>query len=240
MKAQLIFKLTFFIGVCLSFLSLFVDYYSYQGFEDGELVLSWNLNLFFSWTTQLNNQRGYNDLLKPPELEIPIEIHIIFIVLLVGSVFVVLFKDVISAKDYIALRPYVYVLLTFVLFIGFYIFIIPAFYLISNGLYFPIITLSDEDIGIIYFNFINIGYYLQFISFILVFPYVALYFHTVQKYEVDHEDSEKIIKDFLAKENEDLDFDKFIAEEDIRNQFKKMQKNEELKVKTQIIREGGI
>ena len=241
MKTQIIFKITFFIGIAFSFLSLFVDYYNYQGFNRaGELVLSWNLNLFFSWTTQLNDNTGYNEVLRPPELGIPIEIHIIFIVLLVCSVFVILFKDIINAKDYIALRPYMYILLALILFIGFYIFVIPVFYLVGNELYFPIITLPDEDIGITFFCSINIGYFFQLISFILVFPYVALYFHTIQKYEVNDNDSEEKIGDFLAKENEYLDFDKFIAEEEIKYQFKKLQKDEELKFKTQIIREGGI
>ncbi|MBY9007899.1 MAG: hypothetical protein KGD63_14250 [Candidatus Lokiarchaeota archaeon] len=240
MKTQIIFKITFIIGIALSFLSLFFDYYNYKGYnETGELVLSWNLSFIFNWTTSLD-ETSYNDVLRPQNLGIPIEIHIIFIVLLIVSIFIILFKDIIGAKDFKNLQPYVYILFALVLFLGFYIFIIPIFYLINNKLLFPIITYPNEDIGIIFHYSINFGYLLEFISFILIFPYVALYFYIIQNYEITQDDFEKKLKEILIKENEPFDIDKFIAEEYIKTQFQKVQRNEELKLKSQIIHEGGI
>lgn len=114
------------------------------------------------------------------------------------------------------------------------------FYLISNDLLFPIITYPNEEIGIIYIYSINYGYLFLFLSFIFIFPYVALYFYSIQNYEIANNDSDKKINELLIKENEPFDIDKFIAEEDIKSQFLKIQRNEELKLKNQIIREGGI
>ncbi len=240
MNFQNIFKITFIIGIIISFFSLFLEYYSYKGFDEtGNLILSWNFSFIFNWTTNLE-ETGYNDVLRPSDLGIPVEIYIIFILLLVISVFIILFKDILNSKEINKLQPYMYVLFALVLFLGFFIFIIPTFYLISNDLLFPIITYPNEEIGITYIYSVNYGYLFLFLSFIFIFPYVAFYFYTIQNYEIANNDSDKKLNEFLVKENEPFDIDKFIAEEDIKSQFQKIQRNEELKLKNQIIREGGI
>jgi hypothetical protein len=98
--------------------------------------------------------------------------------------------------------------------------IFPIFYLIPNNLYFPLIFIKKPFFGISYHYSLGIGYLLEFIAFILLFPYAVFYLQTVRNYEISDE-SNQIIGELIKQANKEIDIDKLIAEEQFEWKFKK-------------------
>jgi len=197
----------------------------------GVLEASWNYNMLWGWS-------GFNTYYRPPDLGLSIEFMSVYLGTIICVILINIVKNVENEKNLETFKPYTYINIFFVLLIGLMVIIFPAFYLFQNGLYYPIIELFDESISSTCIYSVGIGYILQIIGLICVFPYVFFHYNTVRKFTIDS--NGKDLKECLEKENEKLDLDRYIAEEELKEEYRKIERDKEYKLKTQVFREGGL
>ncbi len=234
MKTNLLFKLLYFIGCGIAFLGIFFDFYSYDVFILGNIKLtSWSYNLFEGWNVNNTFEASFFATLNPfffiiivflllkypPILSISPLFHIIFLGVIITSVLCLLFKGLEDSKNLSDLTFYAFLHIFLLLLVGFYTIVFPMFYLIPHNLYFPFTTIREPFLGITYHYFLGIGYFLEFIAFILLFPYAVFYLQTVRNYEISDE-STQITEELINKANIRIDIDKLIAEEEFKFKFK--------------------
>ena len=105
---EIIFRVLFIIGLLLLFLSMFLDWYYVQVVNNqGKLTASWGYNPFFEWRTIISNDKTF---VRPPDLLMPIIIHIIFLITVGISGYIVLFNDVEHKDDLEKLYPCAYII----------------------------------------------------------------------------------------------------------------------------------
>ena len=219
-------KVASFTGLILLFSSLFLDWYNLQAFSiNGTLLANWTYNIFSEWST---NGTIYNEQLKPGNLFVPIIINIIVIVVILISVFGTVFKGIESEGELNNLYSFAYINIFLLLLMGFYIFIFPIAYLLSNDLYFPFLMLENTELNLIYLYCVGPGYILQLFAFGLIFPHAVFYYQTIVKFELDRHSPVKVIEKYIQHVQEPLDLDKFIAEEELKQKFENVTSNEEV------------
>ncbi len=217
-KGVHIFKFSFLIGLILLFLSVFVEWYSYQIFTlEQELIVSWKYNIFWEWSSIFSDS-PLNEALRPENLSISVPLNIIFLCFLFLSGYVILFKDIERVDSIIKYRPYSYVLgITLILNI-FYVVVFPVMYLFPQELYFPFIQIVDYEQDFMYLYSIDIGYVLQLIAFMLIFPFPIHYFRTIYTFDNEKNNPETYLKNKIQDAQEPLDLDKLIAQEELKFQ----------------------
>lgn len=217
LKVKQIFKALFLVGIIFLFISLFLNWYSYQVYDiNNDLIASWNYNLFTGWNTPLSDTFTLNKLFRPDNLNLSPIIHILLICVCVLCVYIALIKDVDQLISPQRLKNYSFMNFFLLLLVGFYVLIFPIAYLLSNNLYFPYLKYEDIQANITYVYSLNIGYYFQLIALILIFPYILFYYQTITTFEREEHTMEKAIVKYIEKNQEPLDLDKFIAEEELR------------------------
>ena len=213
-KAIIYSKIGFLVGAVLLFISLFLEWYTFQVFDEtSTLIASWTYTIFFEWNTPFLAGTPTNEGYRPLNLEVPLVITILFIIVLIAAVFVVLLKDIGSTPSAITLRKYSYLPLFLVILTMFYIVVFPIMYLLPNELYFPGLTNIDPES---YFSFsysISFGYILQLCGFVLIFSYSIYYYITVTELEKRNNAPQIQIDKIIHHVQEKLNLDKFIAEE---------------------------
>jgi len=214
-KAVSLFKITFIAGLILLFLSMFVEWYSFQIYSlENELLVSWQYNIFKDWSTILSSSQ-LNLVLRPNDLSISLPLNIIFTGSLILSGYVILFKDMERVNPISICRPYSYVLGMTLLLNMFYVIIFPVMYLIPQELYFPFIKIIDLEQNFIYLFSIDLGYIFQVIAFMLIFPFPIYYYHITHKYD---NEEENYVKSLIQEAQEPIDLDKWIAQEQLKLQ----------------------
>lgn len=208
-------------GLCLLFISLFLEWYVFQAFDsNNKLIAYWAYNPIFGWSTIFSEDSAINFLLKPSAIQIPIIITGIYILTLILSTYSLLFKDVERISEIEKLYPYAYTHIFLLALVSFFIFIFPILYLIPNNLYYPFLQVKDKDIDVIYFYSIGPGYCLQIIGFIMIFPYFIFYYQTITKFKSEQDSSKKFIDNYIQQVKEIVNFDQLIANEKIKLEFK--------------------
>ena len=101
----------------------------------------------------------------------------------------------------------------------YYLIISPILYFIPNELYFPLLNINDYDLQFIYFYAIGPGYILQLLAFPMVFPYSIFYFKTINTFIQQERTPEKMLTRLISNSQEPLDLDKYIAEEDLKQEL---------------------
>jgi len=205
------FKGLFLIGLILLFLSFFLEWYSFRVFSSSEMFASWQFNLFNGWVSPLN------DYLKPEQIEIPFFINVIAIVLIVMTGYIVFFLSIENATSLEKYRTYAYVNGTLLVLVFCYICLFPFLYLIPNDFYYPLFHVTDSDLGITSAYSVGLGYILQLISFPLLFPYSIFYISTILKFGQENNDAELRVSKLIEHYQEEIDLDKYIADEIARN-----------------------
>ncbi|MHA1437377.1 MAG: hypothetical protein ACTSPD_07340 [Promethearchaeota archaeon] len=222
------FKILFLIGLIILFISLFLDWYYLQIYNnDDQLILSWSYNPFTEWSTNNFKDNGLYSNLKPNDLSFPLIILVIFTISLFFSAFGVIFKDVEENGDLEKLFPYAYINFLVLFLNCYFIFIFPLFYLIPNNLYFPFLISEDVQFEIYFYYSVGLGYFLQIIGFICIFPYSIFYYHTIIQFEIKNSSLSKEIERIIKNAKDPLDLDKFIAEEQLKVRFN-LKSNQEL------------
>ena len=213
-------KIAFLVGAILLFISLFLEWYNFQIFDEtNTLIVSWNYNIFFEWDTPFSSGNPINETYRPLKLEVPLAITIIFIVILLCALFVVLFKDIGPTPSATSLRRYSFIPLSLVIITIFYIVLFPIVYLLPKELYFPVLTNKDIDLGYTFTYSISFGYILQLCGFILIFSYSLYYYISITELEKSQSKPHIQIEKVIDHVQEHLDFDHYIAEEEEEIKF---------------------
>ena len=214
------FKILFILGLALLFASLFLEWYVFHVYNSNHtLIAYWSYNPLTGWSTIFSGNSTFNNLAKPEEIEMPLILTGLFMVILVISAFSVLFKDIESQNDLDRLYPYAYVNLFLIALNLFYIFAFPVFYLLPNKLYFPFLLIKDKELNITYYYSIGPGYLLQILGFIMIFPYCTFYYQTITRFKSKQHSPSKVIKKYVEHVQESLDLDKLIANEELKLKF---------------------
>ncbi|MFW9873336.1 MAG: hypothetical protein ACFFG0_09555 [Candidatus Thorarchaeota archaeon] len=210
-------RLMLIIGLILLFISLFLEWYSFQVVDNNnELIASWSYSLFFEWTTELPQGIAVNEDYRPLNLGVPLYLTILFMGMMILSGAIVVIRDLDTLKDSSNMRYITYIFGFLLTLTFFYIVLFPVIYLFSNELYFPVVTIIDTELNTTTFYSIGLGYIIHLIGFVFIFPY-SLYsiLRSVTLEKTRHLPEihiEKIIRDI----QEPLDLDECIAEEELR------------------------
>lgn len=213
------FRIMYLVGLILLFISIFLEWYSFQMYNfENTLVASWSYYFFIGWYTPLSSDIPVNIFMKPESSIIPFILHVILIGFILAAGYVILFKNIDTAKNIHTYNKCAYINLFLVLLIGFYVIVCPIIYLAPNELYFPFLSIRDYDLEYFYVYSLGSGYILQLISFPLTFPYSIFYYKTINSFIQQERAPEKLIEQKIQNSQEFLDLDKYIAEEELQQQ----------------------
>ena len=208
------FKVVYLAGVTVLFVSLFVNWYTFQMFENGILTVSWNYNIMLEWSTNLPPGITINENFKPENLAVPPVLNFLFIGILLFTLYIIFFKDLEQTENIGVLRKFSFGFICLIALLLFYIVIFPIIYLVPNELYFPSLVDNNIDLAMRLSYSISYGYVLQLIGFLLIFPYSLHYYITVTQFEKQENTPERRIAAYIENVQERIDFDKYIAEEE--------------------------
>ena len=208
------FKILFLAGVTVLFVSLFVNWYTFQLFENGILTVSWNYNIVFEWSTDLPSGIMINENYRPNNLAVPPILNVLFVGILLFTLYIIFFKDLEQSENFTLLRKFSLGFVCLIALLLFYIVIFPVIYLIPNELYFPTLVDNNIDLARRLSYSISYGYILQIVGFLLVFPYSLHYYVTITQFEKQENTPERRIAAYIENVQESIDFDKYIAEEE--------------------------
>jgi len=208
------FKVIYLAGVTVLFVSLFVNWYTFQMFENGILTVSWSYNILFEWSTDLPPGISINENLRPGDIAVPSVLNFLFIGILLFTLYIIFFKDLEQTENIGVLRKFSFGFVCLIALLLFYIVIFPIIYLVPNELYFPSLVDNNIDLAMRFSYSISYGYVLQLIGFLLVFPYSLHYYITITQFERKENTPERRIAAYIENVQESIDFDRYIAEEE--------------------------
>ena len=212
-----VFKIFFLIGLITLFLSLFLDWFYLEIFNNElKTVAYWSYNPFSEWTTPFSEDYLLNMLLKPNSLSIPLIINFIFIISIVISGYGIICKDLENKNNIEKSYLFSYIYLFLLLLNAYYLFAFPLLYLIPNDLYFPFMIFRDMQLELDFYYCVGLGYLFQIIAFIMIFPYTLFYYQTVTTFETKKYSQVNLVNNYIEKLQDTLDIDKFIAEEELK------------------------
>lgn len=207
------FKFICVIGICLSAISLFFEWYSFQVFSwEGDLVALWEFNLFSGWHTPFSPDNWFNSAYEPDFLPIPLIIHIIYLSLMLISLFSIISINLNDPKKLTKSKKYSYVYLSSILISGYYICIVPVYFFIIPRYFFPYLTFTDPEFVVIEYG-VAVGYWFQCFAFACMFPYMFYFAVITMQFERAPEPFEKKLNSILKKVLIPIDFHQLIAEE---------------------------
>jgi hypothetical protein len=211
------YRIVFLIGLLLGFVSVFLDWYYFQGVNDsGEAVVNWVYNIFFDWSTVLPQGDFLNDSYEPKNASIPVPIVIVFLAVIFLSAYLALFLDAERKDNLPRLKKFGLINLSLMTLIGFFVLIYPVFFLLPNGLYYPFLAYKDYDLEVTFYYSIGPGYFLQLISFVCTFPYAMFNHSIINTFEKEKSSVENVVNRYFESVREDLDLDKLISQEEFK------------------------
>lgn len=240
MKVNVInyFKICFMVGLALIVLSLFLVWYSFEIRDvNGDLVASWDYNIFTGWTTSLSDDLSLNNALRPEDPTNQLVVNIILMGMTVFCGYCILFRDIEQAPSSNNIQAYANACL--LVLILYYIVIFPVMHLFPQGLYFPFVSIDDDILGFFYYHVVGPGYILQVISFLLVFPHSIFYIRTIMTFGHQEKTPESRALRMIEKVQEPLNFNKLIAQEELKKKVKSHAIDDEIdNMITNFIEEG--
>ena len=201
------FRLYFVVGLVISFISLFLDWYLLQGVDSsGAVLIDWSYNLVINWysPSQLNTE--LNNWYRPVNASVPLPLVLFFIGLLVVAAFGALAFPPEKLVKGTSSKSFEIVNVAVMMLISYFIVIFPIVYLFPNQLLFPALILYDYEAEISYSFLIGYGYWMQLVAFAFCFPYTCLYYSFANDVEVEREANLSIAP------NNAINLDKLIAE----------------------------
>ena len=211
------YKFIFIIGLLLGFVSVFLDWYYFQGVNDSDdVIIYWVYNALFDWSSAFSQGAVINDFYEPINASLPVAVVIAFLVVIFLSAYSTLFLGSERKDDLNRLKKFGLVNLSLVIFIGLFILIYPLFFLLPNGLYYPFLMYYDHVLEVTFYFMIGPGYILQLISFACTFPYAMFNYLTINTFEKERSSPKNAIDRYIANVREDLDLDKLITQEEFK------------------------
>ena len=204
----------FIIGLLITFISLFLEWFSIDVFnETGQKLLESNYLITNGWFNIIYLESSLLDQYVPQNDTLIPMMSFIQIVLLLGSIFLALFKNPETSKilEQTKSNTYFYLSTSFMNLLMIVLF--PLTVLFPNQIFFPGMILENNELSIILYQGLGMGYILQCLGFILIFPYsyfcykVTLIFEQKSLMPNQHIQMQQI--------EQSIDFDKLIAEEDV-------------------------
>ena len=226
------YKIIFIIGLLLSFASVFLDWYYFQGVLDNEAIITlWVYNALLGWSTPFAGENAFNQFYEPQNATMPFAVVVAFIVVIFLSGYSALFHDVEKGDNLIKVKRFGFVTLSLVTLIGFFIVVFPLFFLLPNDLYYPFMVYHDYELELTLSYSLGPGYWLQVISFGCTFPYALFNQSIVSTFKKEQSTPEKMVNDYITSTKELFDLDRLIAQEELaiessRAKRKKGVKNE--------------
>jgi len=211
MKSQQVVSLRiyFLIGITLAFISLFLEWYVFQGVDClNSVVVDWSYHIFFDWYSPLHIDTELNNWYKPINSSVPIPLTLFFILLLILSSFGALFYCTEMPSKMKNAKGFAVINLGVLFLLGFYIIIYPIVYLFPNQLLFPLLIFYDYELELTFHFGVGIGYYLQVIASSCCFPYTRFYYQFAHTFTFEIESSNSKLNAIP------IDLDKIIAEAD--------------------------
>ena len=209
------FRTLFVIGGILLFISIFLDWYHYIiTSEEFGFISSWSFNFITEWQEVDSSHIVPGELISPKNISIPLAINILLILIIILAIYGVMYKDIEEIEKLNNIQAYSYVFFFLLLLNAFYIFIVPLVYLIPQELYFPILFVKDG--ALTYSYHIGLGFIMQCISFLMIFPYTVFFHKTLTTFENRNREPSKILHEFIEDVQEPIDFDGYIAKEELK------------------------
>jgi hypothetical protein len=206
------------LGLVMLVFSFFLDWYSFKIYNlNDEILVSWQYNILFEWTSPYSSGDALNNAFRPENLSIPLIINLITIATVILSGYIVLIKDIEKISSTRNSSQFSYINGFLLLLILFYLIFFPVIYLLPKELYFPLIYVEEPEVGFIHIYSIGPGYLLHLIIFPLIFPYTIFFYRTMSDYEKLENTPEKIILNLIKETQEPLDLDKLIAQEELKS-----------------------
>ena len=186
---------------------------------NNNLIVSWSYYFFTGWQSPFTTSFTLNEVMMPKNASIPFTINIVTIITIILSGYVVLFKNIDQAMRIKSYNKYAYINGFLLLLVMYYVIICPIMYYIPNKLYFPLLNINDYDLEFMYLYAIGPGYILQLFAFSLLFPYPIFYFKTINTFIQEERTPEKLLAKTIGESQEPLDLDKYIAEEELKQEL---------------------
>jgi hypothetical protein len=211
------YKIVFVIGLLFGFVSVFLDWYYFQGANSsGETVVFWVYNVLFDWSTAFSQGAVLNEFYAPKNASLPVAIIIAYLIAIFLSAYSVLFLDAEHKDNLSKLKCFGFVNLSLVTLIGFFVLIYPLFFLLPNGLYYPFLVYYDYQLEVTFYYSIGPGYFFQLISFACTFPLAIFNHSTINSFEKEHSSVENATNRYIESVRENLDLDKLITQEEFK------------------------
>ncbi|MFX1364512.1 MAG: hypothetical protein ACFFCE_19480 [Promethearchaeota archaeon] len=212
MHIDKLFKNLFFLGLILLFLSCFVEWYSFKIItSNGEIIVNWNYDLFYGWTSPLSD--SFNGLYYPGEPVFPLIINIILVLLIFFSGYIVFFNNLEKITPQTNKMLFGYGIMALPILLIYYIWIFPWD---LKDLYYPMMIVNNLETGLTSVYTIGLGNILAIISFPLIFAYSFFYFLTSYKFEKKETTPDSIVQTIINNSQNELDLDRLIAEEQVK------------------------
>ncbi len=214
-------RIYYLIGVAFAFISIFMDWYIFQGIDSSNTVLvDWSYSLLSDWYSPVRLDTELNDWYKPINASIPFPLSAFFIIMLIIASFGAVFYSSEEFSKMKHTKGFAIINLGVLLLFVFFIVVFPIMYLFPNNLLFPLLIFYDYELNLAFYFIMGLGYYLQVIAFACCFPYTSLYYKLAHTFEI--EPKLDIANIFPINE---LDLDKLIAQMELINQQQQMIKN---------------
>jgi hypothetical protein len=206
-------RIYFLIGIALAYISLFMDWYLFQGIDSSSAVIvDWSYHLFYDWYSPARLDTELNNWYKPTDASIPLPLIIFFVILLAIASFGAVFHSSENLSKMKHAKGFAIINLGVLFLIIFFMVIFPIMYLFPNQLLFPLLIFYDYELNLAFYFAVGWGYYLQVIAFVCCFPYCCLYYKLAYTFEIESQ-----LHNFTNSPPNQLDLDKLIAEVELIN-----------------------
>ena len=213
------YRVLFIVGCILAFSSCFIDWYHVQYFNElGQVVLSCSYHVFSGWNIVDHIYNGALEQFYPISPPLAIEFICFYFGLLIISIYVAAFKSPNPLKGMKSSQGASYILLaaTFMTIITTFYF---AFMLLeTDGMHVPSLMINDQFYEVTVYQNIGIGFIIQMIAFLLLFPLSWTQFRMQARFEI-------VRKDQIPNALGELNLDRLIAEEIVHSNSKENPKS---------------
>jgi len=222
-------KLFFIIGLLITFVSLFLEWFFVEvRNESGQKLLESTHSILNGWFTIKFLESSLLDQFIPQNNMISTMMSFIQVFLIISSIIIALFRNPETATNLETTKSNSYFFLTTTFMIIFMIITFPFTILFPNEIFFPGMILENADLSITIYQGIGLGYIFQCLGFILTFPYSFFCYKVATIFEQHSQIPNKNIQ--LQRVKESVNLDQLIAEEDAflttQGKTKKVKKQE--------------
>ena len=206
-RQLVVFRTYFLLGLTIAFVSLFMDWYVFQGIDNtNAMVIDWSYHLLFNWYSPSKLTTELNDWYKPENATVPLPLIIFFIGLLMIASFGALFHSPERFSKFKNPKGFAFINVAVIILLIYFIVVAPIIYLFPNRFLFPSLQLYDSELELLYCFSVGIGYWCQLLAFICCFPYACLYYKVTNTFEQEYSANLK------SHPSPSINLDKLIAE----------------------------